>query len=151
MKYQLIRLAISLGLVMVIPLCGCIPGQTPSSPSTHSLNPASSINTRLKAVLEACQQQVSGWSLVKNFETAHYSLALCQQGNALHLLGQEKKLEKFIKAPAQIDRETIVAEASDRFSYEIRQGTLTVKQRGNIIVQEGIVVQEGVVLQNHTQ
>lgn len=135
MKHQLVRPAISLGLVMVIPLCSCVPAR---SPSTHALNAAISVNTRLKLTLEACHQQVSGWSLVKNFETAHYSLALCQQGNSLHLLGQEKKLEKFIMAPAQIDRETIVAEAADRFSYEIRQGTLTVKQRGNIIVQEGI-------------
>lgn len=135
MKHQLVRPAISLGLVMVMPLCSCVPAQ---APSTHALNAAISVNTRLKLILEACHQQVSGWSLVKNFETAHYSLALCQQGNTLHLLGKEKKLEKFITAPAQIDRETIVAEASDRVSYEIRQGTLTVKKRGNIIVQEGI-------------
>ena len=141
MKHQLIR-PLGLGLIMVLYyLCGCVPSQTQSSQSVNSLvavTNANTRNTRLKAIFEACHQQVSGWSLIKTFETAHYSLALCQQGNTLHLLGQEKKLEKFIKAFAQIERETIVAEASDRFSYEIRQGTLTVKKRGSIVVQEGI-------------
>lgn len=141
MKRQLIRPSVGLGLIVVLCLFGCVSSQTQSSSSANSLTAVNSThtrNTRLKAALEACRQQASGWSLVKTFETAHYSLALCQQGNTLHLLGQEKQLEKFIKAPAQIERETIVAEASDRFSYEIRQGTLTVKQRGNIVVQEGI-------------
>lgn len=140
MKHQLIR-PLGLGLIMVLSLCGCAPFQTQSSQSVNPLvgvTSATTRNTRLKAIFEACRQQVSGWSLIKTFETAHYSLALCQQGNTLHLLGQEKKLEKFIKAFAQMEQETIVAEASDRFSYEIRQGTLTVKKRGSIVVQEGI-------------
>lgn len=120
---------------MVAHLGGCLSAQTPSAQATHSLSAA---DLRLKSVLAACHQEIAGWSLLKRFETAHYSLALCQQGNTLVLLGQEKNVERLVRASAQINQETIVAEGTDRFSYEIRQGTLTVKKRGNIVVQEGI-------------
>ncbi|WAL59827.1 hypothetical protein [Thermocoleostomius sinensis] len=87
----------------------------------------------------ACPREFQGWSLVRSFETAHYLLALCQRGEAIYLVGQEKKkVEAFITAMAKVDGEKIVAEDAKRFSYEIRQGTLTVKKAGNIIVQEGI-------------
>lgn len=140
MKHQLIRPAIrfGFGLIGIVYLYGCLPSPIQPSQTANNLAAIAQTNTRLQAALEACHQEDSGWSLVRSFETAHYSLALCQQGKSLHLLGQEKNLKKFIKAAAQVDRETIVAEGSDRFSYEIRQGTLTVKKRGDIIVQEGI-------------
>lgn len=140
MKHQLIRPAISFGfgLIGVVHLYGCLPSATQPSQTANNLASIAQVNTRLQAALESCHQGVAGWSLVRSFETAHYSLALCQQEDSLHLLGQEKNLKTFIKAAAHVDQETIVAEGSDRFSYEIRQGTLTVKKRGDIIVQEGI-------------
>jgi hypothetical protein len=92
--------------------------------------------------IAACPAQFQEWSLVKQFETAHYFLALCQQGDSTYLVGQEKKnRQAFITALARLDGETIIADDGKRFSYEIRQGTLTVKKAGTIIVQEG--VQEG--------
>lgn len=125
------------GLILVVHLGGCVPTQMQSE-ITHSVDTMERANAVRQAILEECHQGASGWSLVKRFETAHYLLSLCQRGKTFHLLGQQKHLKKFIAALAQVDQETIVAEGSDRFSYEIRQGTLTVKKQGNIVVQEGV-------------
>lgn len=140
MQHQWFRptIGFGFGLVMVFLLGGCLPSSTQSSQAAHSLAAMSNANAKRQALFESCQQESSGWALVRNFETAHYSLSLCRKGNTLHLLGQQKSLKKFIVALAQVDQQTIVAEGNDRFSYEIRQGTLTVKKRGNIVVQEGV-------------
>lgn len=136
--------SVGFGLMAVIGLHSCavlktIPSQTANSLISRSTSAIDAPLTIESQAIVACPREFQGWSLVKSFETAHYFLALCQRGNSLYLVGREKKQDKaLITAMAKIDGEMIVAEDAKRFSYEIRQGTLTVKKAGNIIVQEGI-------------
>lgn len=86
--------------------------------------------------IQSCPGQFAGWRLIQSYETAHYFLALCQQGERVHLVGYEKENPHvLITAPTQVQDRTIVAEAKP-FIYELRQETLTVKKNGVIVVQE---------------
>lgn len=144
MPFRFMLSSAGFGLMVAIGLHSCavlktIPSQTANSLISGSTSATTNSADTEPQAIAACPREFQGWALVKSFETAHYFLALCQRGNATYLVGQEKRKEEaFITAIANIDGETIVAEDANRFSYEIRQGTLTVKKAGNIIVQEGI-------------
>ncbi|GAB4235668.1 MAG: hypothetical protein Kow00121_63170 [Elainellaceae cyanobacterium] len=112
-------------------------------PEQSLLNSSAAISPSTSEVeqarLQICPRQFSEWTLKRSFETARYTLALCQQDDSLYLVGYEKQQpEVQIAAPARVEDETIWAESADRLSYEIRQNTLTIRENGTIIGQEGI-------------
>lgn len=137
MKRPFLPLAIGIGCLSGVFISSCVALQTKPSPIPDSLA-ASSDSTSTSHTIQQCPRQFTGWTLLRSFETAHYALALCQQDNVLYLVGHKKdEHEAFIDAPAHVENDRILAE-NDSFSYEIRQGTFTIKQNGTIIVQEGI-------------
>lgn len=148
MQSHFVLPTLSVGLIVAVLFQSCaVLKEVPSS--SNALMSAAPTESQIATPqpIAACPPQLQDWSLVKQFETAHYFLALCQRGDSAYLVGQEKKNDRaFITALAQLDGETITANDGNRFSYEIRQGTLTVKKAGDIIVQEG--VQEGIGPQN---
>lgn len=85
-----------------------------------------------------CPRQFTGWDLVNQFETATYSLALCQQGDEQYLVGHEKRQhEAFIEAAVlELSDESVVAADTYGFRYEITADQLTVIKDDQIISQE---------------
>lgn len=137
MKRPFLPFAIGVGLLSGVFISSCAVLQTEQSPIPDSLA-ASSDSTSTPHTIQRCPRQFTGWTLLRSFETAHYALALCQQDNVLYLVGHKKgEHEAFIDAPARIEDDRILAE-DDPFSYEIRQGTFTIKLNGTITVQEGV-------------
>lgn len=136
MKRQFMRLVISIGLVNGLCLSGCVPMQFQSS--KHFTSAIELPNELSEPMLSpACPR--TDWELLEGFETPQYFLVLCQQGELLYLVGYEKERSALIVvAPAQVENDRIFAEDGNKYSYEIRHGTLTIKRSGNIIVQEGI-------------
>jgi hypothetical protein len=131
MKRQFTRLVIGIGLVSGLFASGCVPLQLESSKHFTAIELSEPM------LSPACPR--TDWELLQGFETPQYFLALCQQGESLYLAGYEKERSALIVvAPAQVENDRIFAEDGNKYSYEIRHGTLTVKRNGSIIVQEGI-------------
>lgn len=92
-----------------------------------------------------CPREFTGWKLIKTFETASYSLALCRQGNSNYLVGHEKgEHEAFIQAKvvsqfiSQGDN-FIVAQDEQGFTYEVDNYQLNVSQNNKLIAQEKLI------------
>jgi hypothetical protein len=131
MNRQMMRRAIGIGLVG-LSASGCV-----SLPPSSAQLTTAAIDLAEPIASPTCPR--TDWELVQGFETPQYFLALCQQEERLYLVGYEKGGSALtILAPAQWETDRIFAEDANKYSYEIRHGTLTVKRNGSIIVQEGI-------------
>ncbi len=88
-----------------------------------------------------CPREFTGWDLIKSFETKNYSLALCQQGDSVYLVGHEKdQHEAFITANViSQNNDLIIAQDEYGFSFEINNHELKVTQNNQLIAQEKIL------------
>ncbi len=88
-----------------------------------------------------CPREFTGWDLIKSFETKSYSLALCQQGDSLYLVGHEKdQHEAFITANViSQNNDLTIAQDEYGFSFEINNHELKVTQNNQLIAQEKIL------------
>ncbi|MDJ0746880.1 MAG: META domain-containing protein [Xenococcaceae cyanobacterium MO_167.B27] len=87
-----------------------------------------------------CPREFTGWVLIKSFETKSYTLALCQKGDFVYLVGHEKQQhEAFITASviSQND-DLIIAQDNYGFSFEISDRELKVTKNERLIAQEKI-------------
>mgnify|MGYP005850951109 CR=1 FL=1 len=134
MKRQLMRFVVGIGLITGLLSSSCAALQLQQS---QLFTAAVDLPEPEPIVSPVCPR--SDWELLQGFETPQYFLALCQQGEMFYLVGYQKEpLALIVVAPAQVENDRITAEDGNKYSYEIRHGTLTVKRSGNIIVQEGI-------------
>ncbi|WP_416674177.1 hypothetical protein [Egbenema bharatensis] len=127
-----------IGIGLLTGLCSISCTSLPLQPSNHLISSIEPSTPDPESIaLPACPH--ADWELIQGFETPQYFLALCQQGESLYLVGHEKQRSALIVvAPAHWENDRILAEDGNKYSYEIRHGTLTVKHNGKIIVQEGI-------------
>ena len=91
-----------------------------------------------------CPREFTNWNLINKFETETYSLALCQQGDILYLVGHQKEQhEAFITAKvlSQTD-DLIIAEDEYGLYFEINSDELRITQDNQIIAQENLLDSE---------
>jgi hypothetical protein len=133
MNRQWMRRTIGIGLVGIIGLsAGCV-----SLPLSSAQLTTAAIDFAEPIASPTCPR--TDWELLEGFETPQYFLALCQQEELLYLVGYAKGGAALtVLAPAQQENDRIFAEDANKYSYEIRHNTLTIKHNGSIIVQEGI-------------
>ena len=99
-------------------------------------------NPKLQAqTIKHCPREFTGWDLIKTFETKGYSLALCQQGDSIYLVGHEKQQhEAFIAASIVSQQEDlIIAQDEQGFSWEINKHELKVTQNNQLVARENIL------------
>ena len=91
--------------------------------------------------IKNCPREFTDWDLIKTFETTSYSLALCQQGNSVYLVGHEKEEhEAFITANViSQNNDLIIAQDKYGFSFEIGNNQLKVTQNNQLIAQENLL------------
>ncbi|MGK7898867.1 MAG: META domain-containing protein [Xenococcus sp. (in: cyanobacteria)] len=91
--------------------------------------------------IKNCPREFTDWDLIESFTTKSYSLALCQQGDDLYLVGhQPEQHESFISALVKSQNNNmLIAEDESGFSFEISNSELKVYQDNQLIATENLL------------
>jgi hypothetical protein len=129
----------ALAVLCVFGAAACTSPMPDVGPDNSSAN--ASIETQTSQSIVQCPRQFTGWELLEQFETETYSLALCQQGRELYLVGHEKgQHEGFIEAAvSESSDDRIVAVDDYGFSYEIATDQLTIMAGDQVVAQEALL------------
>lgn len=150
-KFTLLTLGIGLSLSLGLFSCSNAPApepevidpaaEAPEAPEAEAQAGDQANADAPKAnAISSCPGEYAGWTLVDNYNTKSYALALCQQGDSSVLVGNEKSQPDALIDARVTNQEggNIIARGQGGTTYRISEGRLAIRREGEAIAREKI-------------